>query len=229
MGQADTIRAMLAQRPLLHVSDLLDAGVSRSSLRDALARGDVARPGWGLVCSVDDEFADGMADAVACVMTGGIICGLSAAVRQNLVLDGGEGYEMLVPAGSAGKAPTTFPCKLRRYTQPLAGTLGVVTNRAFGVDVRITDRARTVVDLYRFGARDQNVLEAVHAYLREGGNGNELQGICMRLSPSTWTAIQRDVSNVELARARGGFGGSGDDASDCEQGDDHGGGPAFLR
>lgn len=228
MTQAEAIRSLLASRPIQRVSALLEAGISRSSLNDAAARGDLVRLSHGVVGAPGMEMEGRVDDAVACLVTGGVICGRSAAARLGLSDDAPDQTELLVPSASP-KAPTSFPVKLRRTSDPRALDLGVETEMVGGIPVRMTGRARTVVDQYRFGVTEQHVLQALHTYMGEGGTGNELQTLCSLLQPGLWRQrVARDVANVGVARDRAHSREEGD-APVGEQDDDHAGGPAFLR
>jgi hypothetical protein len=201
-GQGTAIRALVAERPILRVVDLVAAGASRSSLRDAVERGDIARLSYGVVGAPWTQDLARVDDAVACLVTGGVICGRTAAARHGLSDDAPEAIELLVPLAGAGKAPGAFPARLRRTSDPAALTLGVETETVGGVAVRMTGRARTVVDQYRFKVPEQHLLQALHTYLGEGGTGDALASLCLRLAPEAWRTMQRDISNVSLSGAR---------------------------
>ncbi len=70
MRHADIIRDMLGRNPILRVSALVQAGVSRSSLNDAAARGDLVRLSHGVVGAPGMETEGRVDDAVACLLTG---------------------------------------------------------------------------------------------------------------------------------------------------------------
>ncbi len=157
-----------------------------------------------------------------------MICGRSAAARLGLTDDAPDETELIVPAGVT-RPPTSFPARLRRTSNPRMLELGVETEVVGGVPVRMTGRARTVVDQYRFGVTEQHVLQALHTYLGEGGTGNELQTLCMLLQPGLWgQRVSRDVANVGVAKDRA-YAREEDDAPVGEQDDDHDGGAALVR
>ena len=211
---------MAAARPVLRTADLVAAGVTRSSLNDALARGDLTRLGYGVYGAPGTEDLPRIDDAVACLVTGGVICGRAAAFRHALSDDAPEEIELLVPAEGAGKAPTSFPARLRRTSDPTALALGVETDLVAGIPLRMTGRARTVVDQYRFGVPEQHLLQALHTYLGEGGTGDALYDLCRRLAPRAWRAMQRDIANVGLAGARAYTREDGDGDEPGRDGDD---------
>jgi hypothetical protein len=65
----------------------------------------------------------------------------------------------------------------------------VDTETILGVDVRMTDKPRTVIDLVRGPVR-QHAVAAVHAYLAQGGSGDDLDKVAKHFGQT----VQDEVS-----------------------------------
>ncbi len=87
-----------------------------------------------------------------------------------------------------------MPVRRVRSAIPESFTLGVESFGALGTSVRITGKARTVVDLFRLGSR-QHAVAALTTFLSEGGDGDELRqmsepfGTWGRLAPLVEVAL----------------------------------------
>lgn len=181
------IDGFLARHPLTTVSEMAKAGVTRSALAAAVERGDVVRIGTGIVCSPSAQEDPLLDYAAACLATGGIVCGGTAGMHHRLTDEVSGEIEVLVPtATSRGAGLARMPVRRIRSAIPESFTLGVERIEALGTLLRITDRPRTVVDLFRLGAR-QHAVAALTTYLSEGGDGD---GIRRMAEPfGTWGRI----------------------------------------
>ncbi len=165
----------LARRPIWRVGDLIDSGISRKELRSAAGRGSIERISHGVVGTPEAALHPRLEDILACLATGGVICCRTAGMRHGLTDDMPAGTEILVPHGQ-GRRRASEPFVLYQTRDEAAFTVGVDSEEIAGVTVRMTDKPRTVVDLVRGPVR-QHAAAAVHAYLAEGGTGDELDKV----------------------------------------------------
>ncbi len=190
------ILGFMERHPLATTAEILAAGVTRRALARALGREDVIRLGHGILCSRKAQ-EHGLVDyAAACLATGGVICAGTAGMHHGLTEENSGTIEVLVPAATArGDAFSRMPVRRVRSRVPESFTLGVEESEVLGVPFRVTGKARTVVDLFRLGAR-QHAVSALHAFLAGGGTGDELRamsepfGAWQRLAPLVEVALE---------------------------------------
>lgn len=135
-------------QPIMLASDLRDAGVHPRDLAAALERGDIMRAARGVYVTPDIYVEQQLDDAILCHRTGGVIAHLSAAQRHGLCDALPSRTEVLV-AHETRAAGTDLPIDLLRTRNAEALTLGVDVEDFHGLEIRMTDEARTIVDLFR--------------------------------------------------------------------------------
>ncbi len=195
-----TLARFIERHPLATTAQAYEAGVRRHVLAAAVARDEVVRLGHGIICSAA-ALGNGLVDyAAACLATGGIVCAGTAGMHHGLTEENAGLIEVLVPCSARGDAFTRMPIRRVRSRVPESFTLGIETDEVLGVEFRVTNKARTVVDLFRLGAR-QHAVSALHAYLANGGSGDELREMSEPFG--TWTRLAPlvEVSMEGIGRA----------------------------
>ena len=171
------IDELLARDGLLTRRDTVAAGLAREALDAAERAGKVVRLRHGLYCRSDLEFHGLLDLAVVAKVSGGVIWGASAGKHHDLTDDIPFSIHVLVPPTATRLAEKLDPLDVtaRRTRDPRNLSLGVEAAGADGLRFRVTDRARTVVDLVRLGGVRQHAVEAVRAYVAGGHPVVELQ------------------------------------------------------
>ena len=186
----DALDTFLSARKAFRSSDAIDAGVSRRRLAQAAADGAIAQPVLGKAGKergiwVASELMDDpdMPEAVVCLITGGVLCRGYAAARLGLTTDLPGLYEVVMPYGHNLGARDYI--RLHRTKTPAVMEDGVdARDTAFGVPIRMTSPARTVVDLLRSGTRVGEErrfgLEALRNYVGAGHDLDDLMSLALR-------------------------------------------------
>jgi len=181
MAQKDTLLEHIQAHPLTRVGDLYAAGFTRMAVRRAIERGDLVKLARGIVGAPEASAAVDLPELLACMTTGGVLgCG-TAAARHSLTNALPTTVDIIVPHAVVRPRLDFKDRQVRifRTRDARALTLGVQSETQFGVELRVTSPARTVVDLWRTMKKgsEQHVWEAVHRYLDEGGSAQELRDL----------------------------------------------------
>ena len=180
----DGLSALLGRQSIFRTSDLVAAGLTKRQIAQAVADGAIVRagmPGYperGIYAAPGADNDPDYSDCMVMVAAGGsgIIALQTASRRHGLTTALPHRWDVLVPRDMLVQKPYLRVVRPRR---PESFTVGIEEQATeLGIPIRITSRARTVVDLMR--ARDTNSddwrhgIEALHTYLGENGDATEL-------------------------------------------------------
>jgi predicted transcriptional regulator of viral defense system len=157
---------LLKSRGMLRLRDFVAEGVGPETLSRLVREEAVARPARGLYQLPDAriEAAHSLAEA-AVLVPRGIVCLISALQYHELTLQMPAAVWMAIER-TAWRPKIDYPrIRFVRFTGP-ALTDGVVRHLIEGVDVPITNPARTIVDCFRY--RSKVGLDVAMEGLREG-------------------------------------------------------------
>lgn len=165
-AQRDRALELLKARGMLRLKDFIAAGIGPETLARLLREGVVIRPARGLYQLVDGQAeASHMLAEAALLVPKGVICLTSALQFHDLTLQMPSSIWMAI-ARTAWRPRIAYPpMKFVRFGEA-ALVDGVTRHRIEGIDVAITDPARTVVDCFRF--RGKIGLDVALEGLREG-------------------------------------------------------------
>ena len=157
---------LLKARGMLRLKDFVAEGIGPETLARLVREDAVARPARGLYQLPDAqvEAAHTLAEAAALVPKG-IVCLTSALQYHELTLQMPTAVWMAIER-TAWRPKIDYPrMRFVRFTVDSL-TDGVVRHRIEGVEVPITDPARTIVDCFRYRAKVG--LDVAMEGLREG-------------------------------------------------------------
>jgi predicted transcriptional regulator of viral defense system len=187
MTQIDTVRKMLAGGKILTAKDFSAAGVNPASLKRAVDEGAAVGYARSVYIAGDDipwPAHVGLA-ATTLMNPGGVVC-LSSAASYHVLSD--DNPSEIWYAVEDGKVKNPISGSRRDpvrtvFWLPQALEYGVETVPIGGVAVRITGRARTVVDMLRYRSKmgDETAMKAMKDFLAEGGDLRETWDIAAKL------------------------------------------------
>jgi hypothetical protein len=157
---------LLKDRGMLRLKDFLAEGIGPETLARLVREEAVVRPARGLYQLPDAqiEAAHTLAEAAALVPKG-VVCLTSALQYHELTLQMPSAVWMAIER-TAWRPKIDYPrIRFVRFAGPSL-TEGVVRHRIEGVEVPITDPARTIVDCFRYRAKVG--LDVAMEGLREG-------------------------------------------------------------
>lgn len=175
MTQRDLIRHLLADGSVRRSATLLAEGVRPSALADALETGVVVRAAPGAYHLASSACPPALlAIATACTRaTGALVC-LTTAAHLCGLLDEPEDIVWIArPVGARVPKRGTAREQVVHWRNPGAFEVGVVQDVVCGVEVRRTDPARTVVDVFRYAryvGGEETALRIGSRFLRQGGD-----------------------------------------------------------
>jgi predicted transcriptional regulator of viral defense system len=148
----DEARRMAHRRGVVRPRDLVEAGLPGYYLHRLWRQGELERIERGLYRWPDAPVTEHHSLVeVAAKVPGGVVCLLSALSFHGLTTQCPEVVWLAV--GRRAHVPRTgLPLKLVRFPRR-ALSLGVVTHRLEGVEVPVTNVAKTVCDLYKYRHR----------------------------------------------------------------------------
>lgn len=185
---ASAVAAIVDRKPIWQLADLVDAGLSLRQIRYLQQSDRLVKLAQGVFGTPEADLDPNVQYAVACLSTGGILCCRTAGFRHGLTDDMPDRIEVMMPHGT-GRDRSTQPVRIIQSRNPMSFTEGVETETVLGVEVRMTDRPRTVIDLVRGPVR-QHAVAAVHAYLAQGGSGDDLDKMARHFGQT----VQEEVS-----------------------------------
>lgn len=151
--QADIVIGTLRQRGIARLSELMAAGASGMAVARLADEGAIQRLGRGLYQLPDagNDANQTLAEAAKHAQ-GAVVCLISALAFHELT-DTMPSKVWLAIGQKAWKPRFTYPAAafVRFSSERL--TKNVTTHRLAGVDVRVTDPARTIVDLFHYRKR----------------------------------------------------------------------------
>jgi predicted transcriptional regulator of viral defense system len=151
---------------MLRLKDFVAEGIGTETLARLLRDGTVARPARGLYQLPDAELeaTHTLAEAASLVPKG-IVCLTSAVQFHELTLQMPSAVWMAIERTAWRPKIASPPIRFVRFSGPTL-TDGVVRHRIEGVEVAITEPARTIVDCFRY--RGKVGLDVAMEGLREG-------------------------------------------------------------
>jgi predicted transcriptional regulator of viral defense system len=157
---------LLKARGMLRLKDFMAEGIGPETLARLVREAAVVRPARGLYQLPDGpvEAAHALAEA-AVLVPHGVICLTSALQFHGLTLHMPSTIWMAIDRAAWRPRIDYPPIRFVRFTRP-ALTEGVGHHRIEGVEVAITDPARTIVDCFRYRAKVG--LDVAMEGLREG-------------------------------------------------------------
>jgi predicted transcriptional regulator of viral defense system len=158
---------------------LIDRGVTRTVLARAVGSGLAVQYMRGVFCG-EQLIGESGLDFAALTLAnpGAVVCLLSAAQFHDLSDEDPARIWMAVD-----RSKTTHPLKespglpvQTLYWATVFLEKGVETREIAGVEVRMTDAARTVIDMVRSRSKigDEPAMKALHDYVRSGAPINDL-------------------------------------------------------
>jgi Predicted transcriptional regulator len=175
---------------------LRDAG---HRVRDIIAAEDagiIYRVGHGLWVSADIYVDPRLDDALACRLYGGVIGYLSAAAKHDLCDAIPQHAYVIVPAEARRPSPG-LPIQYIRTRNEQALTVGIDVSDFHGLPIRITNPARTVVDLYRIEPKGirQHSAAALTRYIATGLPTGEIADIAKIFG--TWDVLRPEIEVIK--------------------------------
>lgn len=167
--------ALVERSPFVRASDFRSAGFHPRTIAQAVDDYEIARLAPGLYCSLATASLQYIDYAVLNMLTGGVIFGMTAAAVHKLSnAQPPTKIQMIVP-NEFNNRINYAPVNLYRSRRPEALTEGVVDySIGPGIAFKITNEARTVVDLYRNSAMRQHARDALSDYIDKGFSQIEL-------------------------------------------------------
>lgn len=151
--QGEKALELLARHPMMRLRDFAIHGIDRETLSRLVRDGVVVRPARGLY-----QLADTPANAhrtlaeAAALVPKGVICLVSALQFHELTLQMPSSIWMAIERTAWRPRIDYPPIHFVRFT-PAALSEGVERHHIDGIEVAITDPARTIVDCFRYRAK----------------------------------------------------------------------------
>lgn len=151
--QRAQVLELLGSRSMMRLKDFAAHGISPETLARLVRDGVVVRPARGLY-----QLADGAADAgrtlaeAAALVPKGVVCLVSALQFHELTVQMPSSVWMAIERTAWRPRIDYPPIRFVRFTGS-ALTEGVQRHRIEGIEVAITDPARTIVDCFRYRAK----------------------------------------------------------------------------
>ena len=174
--QRDRSLALLRRKGVARSRDLAELGVARTTLQRLESEGAVERVGRGLYRLADANVTEFHDLAVTTVrVPRGVICLLSALRFHDLGTQNPRELWVALAPGDRRPLAESPPLRVVRFSGA-ALTTGVETHRIEGVDVRITSKAKTVADCFKYRNKIglDVAIEALRDYRRARGRLDEL-------------------------------------------------------
>lgn len=203
MQNRSNLEEIIQHTPILTATRLRQLGVQPRDVIAATDDGLVVRPHPGLVVTAAVYADPDFDDAFACARTGGVIGRLSAGQRHGLCQALPQKLEMLT-SEKVARPPIGSPMELFR-SRDGQHVLAGIEERGFHKvwRIRMTEPARTVVDLYRINPRGirQHALAALAEYLERDLPVDRLYEMAEIFD--AWPALKPAVEALQEAQSRG--------------------------
>lgn len=182
------LQELLQERKIYRTGELTSRGVASRTILRAIERGDLVRPVMvtakgpvpGILASPDADMDDWKDDAIAMLLTGGVLGRQYAAMRHGLCTAVEPGIQVIVPYEVAQVSDKTT-IRITRTRREENLSVGIDTiETTVGVPVRITSPERTILDLLRTrnlpgGDEDyRHGIAALTTYVENGGHTGPL-------------------------------------------------------
>lgn len=184
LTHTDQVIRLAAAQGVIRSRDLASEGIPRTVLGRLVERGELSRVGRGLYRLTDADVTPHHSLVQVAVRVPGCTVNLLSALSFHELTDElPAGVWIAVPRGH--RVPTLDSPRLElTWVAPALLKVGVTTHRIEGLDVAITDPARTVVDCFRHRSRVgvDVAIAALRDYLRRHRSGREelwqIAGVC---------------------------------------------------
>jgi len=176
-SKRDLILKMAKANGMVRPRDLRPLGIAQAYLQRLAERGVLNRVGRGIYMLSSAEISEHHALAeVSKRFPRGLICLLSALRFHELGDETPNQVWLALPANAPAPRASDFRVRVVRYA-PLAMETGVEVHRIEGVEVRLTSKARTIVDCFRFRNRIGvgTAMAALRGGLRQGMRPGDLR------------------------------------------------------
>lgn len=169
---------LLADGSVWRMHDLQAQGIARTTVRRAVNAGSVEALSRGLyrAAATSDQKGSGLAEVCA-RYKGGVICLLTATQFHGHTDEAPDQVWIAVPNNTRTPKASWPPVRLVRWRSPLSRRVGIEIHRIHGVDVPITNPARTVVDMLRMmkAVGADRAMECLRDYAISGGSVREVR------------------------------------------------------
>lgn len=183
--QRKKLLRLIADGSIWTAQDLRGEGISSTVISQQLAANLIERVSRGVYRAVNAPVADrqSLAEAAARVPNG-IVCLYSAAEYHGLCTKNPDRIYLGLRVGRHPPKIEHPPIRPVFWRNEKAFHTGIQETDIAGVRVRITDEARTVVDLYRFrerGVDPEHAMEALNTFIDRGGSTSKLRSYAKAL------------------------------------------------
>ncbi len=184
MTQLRRLEELVADGSVWRMRQLAGHGITGTTVMRALAAGKLERVSRGTYrrsgapYAPDAEFAEALARAPR-----GLVCLFSAAAFHGLGTVNPAQVWVALPHGVRSPRLEWPPVRWLQWRGSAAFTVGVSEQLVCGIRIRITNRARTVIDMMRMGrlVGEDRALEVLGDYVTAGGSMPELKVLAQQL------------------------------------------------
>jgi predicted transcriptional regulator of viral defense system len=175
--QRDKLVELLASGQMIRLKELQREGISSATVANAERDGLIIKLSRGVYQIASANYADRQSFAEATVRVPyGVICLLSAAEFHGLTVQNPSSVHMAIPQGRHIPRVESPPLQPYYWSKPEFFDIGIETVDIAGTAVRITNPARTVIDMFRhFNMDKANRLEIFNAYFDQGHDAKLLR------------------------------------------------------
>ncbi len=164
-----TVLDLVAAQGILRPADLQGTGIARSALQRLERQGRLVRMGRGLYALAGADLGEGASiAAVGRRVPNGVVCLLSALRFHGMTTENPS--EIWLAIDRKDRRPVIAGLSLRvvRFSSALL-SVGVETHVIDGVEVRITNQARTVADCFKYRSKVglDVALAALRSYVQD--------------------------------------------------------------
>jgi predicted transcriptional regulator of viral defense system len=192
----------LPPKPLMLTSELRAAGVQGREIAAAIDEGRLFKAAPGVVVDLETYIDKDLEPTLACRSTGGVVGLLSASARHGLSDALPPTITMIVP-WHVTRPPRGVPTRIFRTRDERALSVGVDVSDFHGLELRLTDPARTIVDLYRVApeAFRQHAVASLTTYLRDDGDERKLKEYGQIFG--VWDKLEPEIEAITETFRRG--------------------------
>lgn len=177
--KAQRLIEFVKDRSVLRARELREAGIGSATLAAAVAAGTIERVSRGIYRHVDSEWDENehLSEVLARVPQAVVVL-ISALNFHGIGTHQAHSVYLLLKQNAVKPRITYPPIEIVQSSIPEAFTEGVTVHRLNGIDVPITDPARTVADCFKHRSKLglELCLEALKEVHRSGTTPAELLG-----------------------------------------------------
>ena len=203
MTQLERLVGLLSDGRLWRMGELAGAGVAGATVQRAVVAGLIERVARGAYRCLDAPYCEHAHLAAALVrLPRGLVCLHSAAEVHGLGDESPRRVWVAIPHGSRAARIEWPPVRFVRWRDPVAFLAGVERRNIDGVEVRLTNPARTVLDMLRMSSTvgEDRALDCLRDYYLSGRSVSELLAMAKALGwHSRLAGMLRATSAVAVA------------------------------